>query len=509
MSRLPVRTSDGDIFTLCDCSVRSNSVFANFIVAGDIADGFDQLSIRYTEISDWFFVDGCIAADSCTTPPLSDLTPLLHATVRTDAEEFQVTGERAWSFERDSENRGAMREHVVIRLRFTEMVAGLQTVRDKVTDLACLFGILLSRPVNVVGVWVTKGGGPAMGLYFPFYKATDSQGGHGVREQCLLPCSELDGLWQEVLQRFFISNLRGLIWRRLAGMQRYDDFWEYRVLGYVSLLDQMTDRMSGGKKEKVKAVNPQKLELFKQKLSALPMRLTDEQSGQVIDAAKAAFAVKRGLTFQERFSLALENTEPDFVKILNFSAIDFPVIKTLRDQVAHADHISGIDGDLTPILTIVNKIRLLLSWWFFDEMGVDLETFAYGIDQRFNELRRESGLDAVHLARVAKSARFIRVSESCIREMEASKAGLIFPCFVRRPSGEVSFSPHYTQLYEGWRTGKHPRFHDGQPTHGTIFGVADALVEHVPRAYLEASDTQKDVGMIWIIEEHGEDMDLP
>lgn len=499
MSRLLVRTDDGAFFTLCNCSVRTNSVFANFIVAGDLAGGFNQIAIRYTEISEWFFVDDCIEADSGDSPPLSDLTPLLHATVRTDAEEFQVTGERAWSFERDSEDRGVMREHVVIRLGLMEMVTEFQTVRDKVTDLACLFGILFSRPVNVVGVWVTKDGGPAMGLYFPFYKATDREGSHGVREQCLMPCSALDGLWQEVLQRFFVSSLRGLIWRRLAGMQRYSDFWEYRVLGYVSLLDQLTTQLSGGKNETVRAAKPERVDAFKRGLAALSTPLTDDQHRQVMDVAEKAFAVKRERTFQERFTLALDSTAPDLVRILNFSADDFREIRKLRDAVAHADEILPPRGDLTPILIIINKIQLLLTWWFCDEMGVDLEKFARGIDRTFSELRSFSGIDRSHLARVAKTAEFIRVSEPCMQAVDQSRIGGTFSCFVRLPSGEVNFSERYSRLYEDWRTGSHPRAHHGQARWSEIFGVTEDRVKHVSRAYLETANIQREVHAICII----------
>ncbi|CAG2151824.1 hypothetical protein [Ralstonia mannitolilytica] len=56
ISRLSVPTGDGDLFTLCECAVRANSAFANFIVAGEITDGFDRMSVQYTEISEWFFL---------------------------------------------------------------------------------------------------------------------------------------------------------------------------------------------------------------------------------------------------------------------------------------------------------------------------------------------------------------------------------------------------------------------------------------------------------------------
>ena len=37
---------------------------------------------------------------------------------------------------------------------------------------------------------------------------------------------------------------------RLADMQRYDGFWEYRALGYVSLLDKYVSQRSKGQKRK-------------------------------------------------------------------------------------------------------------------------------------------------------------------------------------------------------------------------------------------------------------------
>lgn len=128
-----------------------------------------------------------------------------------------------------------------------------------------------------------------------------------------------------------------------------------------------------------------------------------------------------------------------------------------------------------------------------------METFARGVDRSSSELRSHSGIDLAHLARAAKSAQFLRVSEPCMLAINGSRAGRHFPCLVRLPSGELDFSEQYSNHYRDWLTGSHPRSRSGQVSFGEIFDVANHLVEHVSRAYLETDHEQKEVHSICII----------
>ena len=53
--------------------------------------------------------------------------------------------------------------------------------------------------------------------------------------QCFLRKEVLDGRWPAVLERYFRDHERRDLWRRLVGMWRYEGYWEYKLVGFVSL----------------------------------------------------------------------------------------------------------------------------------------------------------------------------------------------------------------------------------------------------------------------------------
>lgn len=496
MSRVTVLSDEKGSLTLIECKIYDYFAIANYAIAGDIPSGFTRFSVRYTNVSEWFFEGQSVVGNIGESLTWRNPPPSLHAAIRTDVEEFTIESKHEWSHKRSGEKR-VIHEHIAFQFDFKEPPTDFYVLREKVLDLACLFGILLTEPLSIASIHVWREDGHRMPVYFPFYESNERDGTRGIREICLVPRSALDSIWQQVLQGYFSSKLRRLVWRRLAGMQRYKGFWEYRILGYVSLLDQMTTQISMSVGHKEKTINRKKLDAFKSELSKLSSKLSSSQNEEVLRAAETAFSSKQYLSFPDRFSEALNRTNHDFVRILKFSKDDFEEIKKLRDQVAHAQEISIQNADLTRVTFIINKIKLLLTWWLCTEIGVNLKTLALGLERSFGELRFHSGIDHAHLAKLTESAQFFSVSKDCMEAIKESKTGKDFPCFTRNPSGEIEFSEYHSGRYRDWILGVHQRM--GQVSHGEIFGIADHFVEYIPKAYLESEGTHYNYHSIYII----------
>jgi hypothetical protein len=229
-------TEDGNAFTLCECRIHGFSLIATFLVFGSITENrFLQIDVRYSDISEWFLrperVEGTVGEQLTWTRRSEHFS----AEVAEGVRRFTLSSKCVGSRERVGEDL-ILHEHVEFSFESSNGFS-LKEVRDKATGLCALLSLLIAYPISVVSIEIYPKASHAHALYFGTFKQLQRENTREFSIQCLLQKWRLDGQWPLILNNYYQDRERRDLWVRLAGMQRYEGFWDFRLLGYVGLLD--------------------------------------------------------------------------------------------------------------------------------------------------------------------------------------------------------------------------------------------------------------------------------
>ena len=408
-------------------------------VDGDIdVAKFKRIDIRYSEISEWFLhwhrIEGTVGEKLTWTEQPKQFS------VNIRSEEFTVRSEYVGSFRAQGEDH-VLHEHIEFIFERTNGKFSLSDLQSKALELSCLLSILIAHPISIISVEVMADDGRLYHAYFPtFQKVERDLSDNGFWIKCFVQKRAIEDRWQTIFENYYKSIYRKASWVRLAGMQRYEGFWEYKALGYVSLLDKyVTQRAKGVKGLPATGSNPKKLSEFKDAIAQLSPPLVDDQRDELIDIVGRVFAGEGEMTFSQKYKLALANTDDDIVRIINLSDDDFKLIKRVRDKIAHGDDPGLQESDFGKVSVIVGRIALLLTYWAFLDFGLTTADFLKCLTTTHSRLRFDSQPDAIHLARVTKTAKFFNVSRAKFQALSKLKGLKVSACFVQDAKDEIEF----------------------------------------------------------------------
>jgi hypothetical protein len=129
---------NGRTFTLCKCLVHEFVLFADYVLEADIeAPEFDQIVVRYSEISEWFLhwqnIEGNVGEQltwTRTSKPMS-------VVVSTGEESFTLTSDYVGTRDKLGEET-VLHEHVEFSFNTTGKAFGLPDLKSKTLELSCL-----------------------------------------------------------------------------------------------------------------------------------------------------------------------------------------------------------------------------------------------------------------------------------------------------------------------------------------------------------------------------------
>lgn len=493
---LKLKTKNCDSFTLFNCKYGHGVIYSDLLVAGSIDRGVTCIGIRYSDISEWFLqgqrVNGCVGESIVWTNPVQPLA----VSVKTDEENFSLTSETVGSIKKQGENR-TIHEHVNFIFKRNSGTFTFADLKRKPLELSNLLSILIAYPLSIVSMWVTCDDGHPMPAYFPAFKKIERDFDEDTFvRNALIPRSTLDSCWQTVFDQYYSSKYRKVYWTRLAAMQRHEGFWEYRVLGYVSLLDGYVTELAKIHKPKIGKKN-EKLVALMQALEALQNPLSQEQHDELTPALKSIFPPPSGLNFSEKYNYAIDTTNSDIVKVINLSADDFKSIKYVRDQIAHGNAVDLVKSPYEKIHSIIEKLALLLTYWALIDFGISPSEFTSSLVKTNNILKSNNALNLVHLERITNSALFISVSEETYNKLTNTNPVIINACFTQNTKGEIEYSEQYASVYLAWY--KKSAESSGLSTFEEIFGVNKENVKYWATAYLEYADKRKEIFGAYVI----------
>ncbi|CAE6779030.1 hypothetical protein [Paraburkholderia nemoris] len=480
---LHAKSEQGRSFTLYECKLYGLTVYADYLIAGHVPEPqFQRIDVRYADVSEWFLQWRKIEGKVGETLTWSNLPDELSASFEDGGRSFHLRTEYGGHVGHNG-NDHVLHERVDFALRPAAGLLTLLDAREKAMELACLLSILIAQPTSILELAVQTPAGRYFDLYFPTFKpvSRDASVDDFVRD-CFVQKHWLDGKWETILRRYFDSPHRKIRWTRLAGMQRYEGFWEYNALGYVSLLDSYVSH--NPPKKEVRPPRPERMKRLADALSAFAPPLGQKVLTATLDAVREAFSSPQEAKFPEKYAAAITSTDPDIIKIVNLSDENFRLIKKVRDKVAHGQALELEEGELQQIHVLVYRIELLLTYWAYRDFGLSKEDFLKGLGFPSTRLRRVAQIDQKHLARLTGSAEFFSLDASSFEALALRKHPGVFACFTVQQGGEIAFSDHFTQMQNDWHSGSHR----GAFTPDQIFGVAQDVVRHVGHMYVECGD---------------------
>lgn len=477
---LLAQAADGTRVSLFNCEYRNRALFPEFVIEGEVkAPQFLSFEVRYSDVSEWFFQQMSIDGDPGEKLEWHDAPTPLVAEVALPIHHFKISSFYVGTFERQGEDRN-LHQHFEFRFAAIQDRFTLGEIKQRSLQFSNLLSILTGHPCSIISVDVSVDATRGLRLFYGIFKspptqvASQNDRGQVSWHTFFTEKSYVDTRWQDIVNRFFRSAYREVIWSRVAGMQNYEGFWEYRVLGYVSLLDSYVSQTF----KKGPPTQPTKRLLRLQTaLSAIMPPLDQAQQADVIKAATRIFSVND--TFASKFQQLLDTLDPDILKVINLSPADFETIKNLRDEVAHGQQPSFAGRDITPIMVITSRITLLLTHLFFVDVGLGRDVFLECLARPFNKLRMASNVDQVHLDRTLKPTSFFRVSSQELQVIRQRSQRLLCYCFVRDQRGTISYSASHSEEVQNAS-----RAHAGV-RHHELLRLPEEAVTYIGDAYFE------------------------
>jgi hypothetical protein len=441
-----VTSIEGYRFTLINCEFIAIQLTAEFIVGNHTKNSFKLAHVNYTEAPEWFFQQQQVTGEPGDFLKWHNTPKEIAAKITTNESEFSITCIPRTSIL--STDDGQLITNATI-FAFERSTGGfrIHTLADHVKGLAALLSILLAYPISIQNVFVKCENGESAAIHFPYYKKFETEARRlDPRMDFFLHKQIFESNWQLIAQRFFTSKLRDPHWLRLAGMKRYNDFWEYKLLGYVTLLDAYVDFRSKDIPKKRHGTETRKITAFKAKLEKMHDVLNSEQRSKLSSLVTSVFGTQEH-TFQEKFAYATSKLDKNTLQIINLSTADFEILKGLRDDIAHGRMTSVKNKNAERSHILVEKLTLLLTYLAFLDFGLSSSDFVACLAHSWNRIRRGSNINEAHLYRITKQAEFISVSPELLDELKQKTGLRSFCCFYLNADKEVEFSEEYTKLF--------------------------------------------------------------
>lgn len=472
-------TEDGQHFTLFDCQFEQRFLSCQYIVSAETTDAFVLAEVEVLDISPWFFEDQHMQGDPGAKIEWVNTPREISANLTLD-ENLIVKAYPSTSI--DETDDGHLIQHSVLFSIESTGAVGISKVRRYTTDLLALLSILLGTPVSILNVRIKSDIGTSGDVFFPYYKREADTGTRKkTSHDYFLQKTIFEATWQTVVQNFFQSELRDPLWLRLSGMKRYNDFWEYKVLGYVTLWEAYVSSQTHKLGKKTVAIPQKRVKSFHEKLDKNELALTDEQVQGVKDLADAVFLTAE-YTFQEKTDFVIAQTDPDIFKIINLSSDAFVKLRNIRDEIAHGDTVTIHPDEHHLLSNHIEKLTLLLTYFALIEFGLKKDDFLACLRSTWNRMVRDSNLNEAHLEKILGTAEFITLTRENLLTLKPVATGQMFCCFYRNDQGEVAYSIDDTKTYfaklQSNTLGNNPDYNE-------VFNNDEKKIRCVPNLYFE------------------------
>lgn len=398
-------TSQHHVFTLHNNKSTGSSFIPEFIVYGRESKNFNGIDISLSGL--YSFFDGYSnfeLKDSCICKNITDHFVKTQFYIDGDLYYFSVEHDYSYSKKIDTTT---LIEDAIVRVWRARGNISLDEIKNIVKKIRILFSLLLGFDLSIKKTWLISGDEKRINPFY-FYAPSKPVQPFEHPHDCFIYSAQLlnNDDWAKILTCAF-NNMNPSIsefWVRLVSMFSYKGFWEYEILGVVSLLDAYSKnyhKIYTDKKMPVahfkKIIKQIKNILFEYK-DGLPLDNKKSNLCDVIDNIETQLSYIKNTNAQDFkliLNLLMGNINDNIKKLIDFKRVDFDIIIKIRNLAAHGSPINdSIMENLQQVMIVKEKIKFFLLYIFFISIGFSDVDFIRLCRNSFNKIKLGARLDS-------------------------------------------------------------------------------------------------------------------
>ena len=291
-----------------------------------------------------------------------------------------------------SSNLTKSETQIIIICEMIDSAADIMSVPSLANDVRHILSLVYGRQLTLERVFID---GTDCSVLFP---CSNNSQQRALAPHETLIVNRADYPWGKILSKFFSQDKPELkvFWIRLLYLNELGT-WEYSLFASVGMLDWYSANINRHDPPKISNREGNRLvkhlksalNTFKGQLDSPNVDFYSEVSREIVYLKSARS------TFKKNLKNALEETYQPLIQALDISDEDLDRIVKIRNAVAHG---RGVDltepGYITQEMTLYNKIRALLCYWFLTEIGFSDKRTALSFTRSFHPILRS--LDINH-----------------------------------------------------------------------------------------------------------------
>lgn len=408
--------------TLFDCIVENNhmwpTIYSRLALKGEKNhEQFNKISVLISGVSKWMNnTDSARIENSKVTKDLEDQS---FNVVVNDIEGrvIKIFSENVLSVSHKL-NETIINEHCLITLEVMEGSFSAQDVITKANEIVLIFSLLsgYSLSIDYVFDWDAK---HRNSIYF--VNNSDKKELFKDKHECFSQSRYIyqSEKWNLIFKGFYEEHYERFnnLWANYSGMFAYDGVWEYEIFSYLSMLDQYTDiysnqhalSLSNGEFKKLRRQLKDTIEVVKGGFGDEKSKVIDNISEQLISLKNSNLS-----TFDERYNFTTVSADQRIIAAINLSGDHFKHMKKIRNAIAHGSKVEIKElGDINYEMLGLRKIKLLLLYWVFLDLGFSSDEFIKILKQAFCcQLVRGACVDGAVIDKAIGGYEFIQLTQS-------------------------------------------------------------------------------------------------
>ncbi len=443
---------NNQIYTLSDCEVWNCRIYASLLIQGDINSlRFNGIEVILSGVSEWFNSDNHFEYKEGSIIRKIE-TKEINVDIKNKDKSFSLSSH--YGFKTESKQSVAkINEFVSFLFENKNNIFSKDDILSFSNDLSHLFTILMDCSVLLEQVRVRINND----YYDIFFNTSRIQKKpYSNRERCFAHNRILSTDWSLVFDNYYKSKFISYLWPRFAGMINFEGFWEYEIFGYVSFVDRYCKIFCEGK------------------------------------------GIKGNAHFNEKLKYTLSTMNSDIINILNLNEKHFKHIKKIRDEVAHCDELSlHKSGNITYEMSLKSKLVLLLTYWFFRDVGLSDKEFMLSLRSSLHPTTRKARINTEQLDRALGDILFVKLKKNDFEEIKRDDNVFLY----NLKDNSYSYHKEASELFREWyklgSTNKYKSINE-YLSH-TIKDKNVESVSYLSHMYVENNDTTKEIWSVCIL----------
>lgn len=508
--------SNYQILTLCQNASSGRSFLPDYVVVGTKVNEVTGVDVSLVGLFSFFNGNSSfVFKDSYLGKRIFDNFIGSEFLISDDVYNFSVNHEFSSINDFD---KTIISEDAVVRIIKKNGFISLDEAKNIIKKVRVLFSLLLGFDLSIRKTWLVYGDDNyAMPFYFHAFSNSEHPFEHA--HQCFMvsPYIFNNDMWSTILNKAFngeagddVSN----IWVRLVSLFSYKGFWEYRILGIVSLLDSYSVRFhkrTGIEKlpsSDFKALKRGMVSVLDSYRSSLLLQNDQKyiEKSQVVDSMISSLDFIRNTnaqTFQLTFNILFDSVDKDVQDLIGFADGDFKLIKQIRDLAAHGEAIpQEIIDNIQQAMIVSEKIKFLLLFIIYRTLGFSRDLFIECCGMSHHKIKLGAKLRKIKLDELTGQSKFFKLNDDDWVKVNSLKGlGLAVTYHVKSDYLEIQ-NDYLSRLSKDWWETKQEEYSSSVDLIYASYASDDYFgVEHVASLYLLNGDSHVELNgviMLWL-----------